>query len=346
MAVAYPRELSVAGWAARHREDGVPGRWPYGLDRLGRPDTSVRVLDLAPDDRAHRAWARVARRRLVDADLVLTWDENAAGRLGRQWRAMEHGSGVVWLTDDVGGRFAEQQVDMLRRCAATWVLSDAQRDPLQQLLGPGHPVHVVRFGIDTTFFRPAPYPARPVVFSAGNDRHRDTATLMSALGLVHEAVPGAELLVQSQTTGTPPKGVTVVRDASHSGIRQLHARAGVVAVATHPNLHVSGMTVALEANATGRPVVMTRTPGVEGYLRHGVDALLVPPHDPEALAAAVIRLLEDPRRAGSMGEAGRAKVERDHTEQTMADQLLAVATAIVGHRSGDAAISADPRGRE
>ena len=103
VAVAYPRELSVAGWAARHREDGVPGRWPYGLDRLARSDTSVTVLDLVPDDRAHRAWARVARRRPVDADVVLTWDENAAGRLGRQWRAERHASGVVWLTDDVDG---------------------------------------------------------------------------------------------------------------------------------------------------------------------------------------------------------------------------------------------------
>ena len=72
---------------------------------------------------------------------------------------------------------------------------------------------------------------------------------MSALGLVHASVPDAELLVQSRTTRPAPRGVTVMRDASHAEIRRLYARAGVVAVATHPNLHVSGMTVGARGRA-------------------------------------------------------------------------------------------------
>lgn len=49
----------------------------------------------------------------------------------------------------------------------------------------------------------------------------------------------------------------------------------------------------LEAMACGAPVVTTDSQGVREFARHGENCLIVPPHDPEAMAAAITRLIDD-----------------------------------------------------
>lgn len=63
--------------------------------------------------------------------------------------------------------------------------------------------------------------------------------------------------------------------------------------------------VYLEAAAYGKPVLAARVGGVHEAVCEGVTGLLVPPQDPEAIAQALVQLLEDPARARQMGEAGQ-----------------------------------------
>jgi glycosyltransferase involved in cell wall biosynthesis len=68
--------------------------------------------------------------------------------------------------------------------------------------------------------------------------------------------------------------------------------------------------VPLEAMATGRPVIATATGGAAEYLVHEENALVVAPHDPAAIAAAVRRLADDEPlrarlRAGGLATAAR-----------------------------------------
>jgi glycosyltransferase involved in cell wall biosynthesis len=65
-------------------------------------------------------------------------------------------------------------------------------------------------------------------------------------------------------------------------------------------------TTALEGQSCGVPVVATRVAAVHEGVEDGVTGLLVAPHDPDALAAAVVSLLGDPARRVEMGRAGRA----------------------------------------
>ncbi len=66
-----------------------------------------------------------------------------------------------------------------------------------------------------------------------------------------------------------------------------------------------GLTV-VEAMAAGVPVVASAVGGIPELITSGETGLLVPPRDPEALAAAMRRLLDDPRLRSAMGSSGRA----------------------------------------
>lgn len=71
--------------------------------------------------------------------------------------------------------------------------------------------------------------------------------------------------------------------------------------------------VFLEAWANERPVVGARAGGIPAVVDDGVDGLLVPFGDVEALARSIARLLDDPALAREMGRRGKEKVEREMT---------------------------------
>lgn len=83
------------------------------------------------------------------------------------------------------------------------------------------------------------------------------------------------------------------------------------------NYESFGMATA-EAMALERPVVATDVLGTRDVVAPGVTGLLVPPRDPQALAAATIELLRNPERARAFGRAGRQRVLERYTIDRMA----------------------------
>ena len=67
---------------------------------------------------------------------------------------------------------------------------------------------------------------------------------------------------------------------------------------------------AFECMAAGTPLVATDVGGLPDMLEHGRSALLVPPRDPAALAAALDGLLEDPARRAALATAARRRLAR------------------------------------
>jgi colanic acid/amylovoran biosynthesis glycosyltransferase len=70
-------------------------------------------------------------------------------------------------------------------------------------------------------------------------------------------------------------------------------------------------TALIEAMALGVPVVATDVTGIPELVEHGRTGLLVPQHDPEALAGAIRRIVAEPATAERLVRAGRARVEED-----------------------------------
>lgn len=64
------------------------------------------------------------------------------------------------------------------------------------------------------------------------------------------------------------------------------------------------------AMAAARPVVAANVPGLDELIEDGATGAIVPAHDPAALAAAALVLLDDRGRLRSVGQAARARAER------------------------------------
>jgi sugar transferase (PEP-CTERM/EpsH1 system associated) len=80
----------------------------------------------------------------------------------------------------------------------------------------------------------------------------------------------------------------------------------------------------LEAMSTGLPVVATGVGGNAELVENGMTGALVPPRDPEALAAALARYVEDESLRCEHGLAGRARAEREFGLDGMVERYLGV----------------------
>jgi glycosyltransferase involved in cell wall biosynthesis len=176
----------------------------------------------------------------------------------------------------------------------------------------------------------------PVVFTAGRlvskkgfdvlidaagrlRRHRpDALVIIAGEGDLHAA-----LEARARAAGG---GVRLLGNQSQDEVARLAAAADVIAV---PSVHdeagnVDGLpNFALEALASGTPVVATRVGGLPQAIADGATGLLVDERDPEALAGALGRVLDDPVLARQLGTSARERVIREFGWPRVAERFEA-----------------------
>jgi len=161
------------------------------------------------------------------------------------------------------------------------------------------------------------------------DRDKDHPTLLDAFARIAACIPRAHLVC----VGDGPERAAVRRLAQ--GLR-LNGRVQFVGtLAPSFNLHdlfdvsvLCSVTEAspnsvLEAMAAARPVIATRVGGVPDAVHDGTTGVLVPARDPQALAAALRAVLENPERAQALGRAAQAYVRAEHHEHHVIERLSA-----------------------
>lgn len=157
--------------------------------------------------------------------------------------------------------------------------------------------------------------------------------------------PGALLALAGGTRPAGDSGQRSYYDSSMEVIRELqrndHIRllgeitnpldfvaAADILVAPTRGTHFSRPVV--EAWASGKPVVAYRIPHMEQLIDHETDGLLVEPGSVDGLAAAILRLLEDPGLCRKLGEAGRRKAADAFDAQKNLDFIVSRCTSLCG----------------
>ena len=127
-------------------------------------------------------------------------------------------------------------------------------------------------------------------------------------------------------------------DASRHGIVPLGFRRDLPVVLQQAAVHIfpseceGSAKCTYEAAACGLPQITTREAG--DVVQDGVNGLIIPPNDPEALAEAILRLHQDRALCARMGLAGRRRVEDHFTWDHFRGRVLAAyAAARENHRA-------------
>jgi sugar transferase (PEP-CTERM/EpsH1 system associated) len=147
--------------------------------------------------------------------------------------------------------------------------------------------------------------------------------LLKASKLVFQQIPQAHLLIVGEGPLNDVLLQMVRKYDMADRVRFLGWRPDVPEILKALEVYVlasesEGMSnTILEAMASGLPVVATAVGGNPELVVEGETGLLVPPYHPRALASAVTKLLQDPARRLMMGEAGRHRIEKEFSLETM-----------------------------
>ncbi len=190
-------------------------------------------------------------------------------------------------------------------------------------------------GVDLVHFAASIPPTAPVTFLliARLIRDKGIGEYAAAARLLRKSHPGARWLLAGpgdpNPGGVPPGELQAWRDEGAidylgelADVRQALARCSVYVL---PSYYREGTPrTVLEALACGRPVITTDMPGCRETVADGVNGLLVPPRDVQALTAAMATFLTAPGLIPRMGAESRALAERRYDVHAVNRHMLAV----------------------
>ena len=170
------------------------------------------------------------------------------------------------------------------------------------------------------------------------EERKGHAILLDAVALLRDL----PLRVLCAGSGSCAQALAARRDALGLGdrvrflgrVEDVPVFLAAVDIVVMPSRHEGLGVAALEAMAAGRPVIATRVGGLPEVV--GDDGgLLVPPENPQALAAAIRHLALAPATARTLGEAGRRRVAQRFTLAAMAQGTRAVYRDLVPASAGE-----------
>ena len=157
---------------------------------------------------------------------------------------------------------------------------------------------------------------------------RDYATLFEAARRLPPGFPFIRIACKPADVqnSVPPPNVLLQHDLWGEPFRETLARASLVVVPLRPIPISAGQTVFLTAMSAARPIVATRTSASSEFLDDAC-AWLVPPENPDALAAAIQEAVNHPDLARAKAEAARARFNAVHSPEAIFQQSTSAIAA-------------------
>lgn len=254
-------------------------------------------------------WLRIAPRKPVVANAV--W-------LMNRWNALRSWRRVLFRT-------------LLRRVGVLTVHSEHCL-PIAHQIDSKLSVRLNYFGINTDLFwlsNPLSPGSRETIriFAPGCDRTRDWTTLLKAFGNDPRFTLVIACYWLDDEKAQRYQNLTMLREPTMRDFLQAYEETDFVAVPMVENVF-SGITVALEAVATGRPVLCSRTGGVPSYF--GEDAaFFTPVGDPDAMRETVLNATREEVRA-RLDLARRIFAERGYSTRAVMSRYAAISRELAG----------------
>ncbi|HET8978945.1 MAG TPA: glycosyltransferase [Solirubrobacteraceae bacterium] len=170
-----------------------------------------------------------------------------------------------------------------------------------------------------------------VVFVGQSVERKGLPLLLRSFEALREHIPTELTVIGPSREELAPlmlddRGVRVLGKVDDARKREELERADVLCA---PSLRGESFGMVLtEAFAAGTPVVASDIAGYRDVVRNGVDGVLVPPADPQALAEALRDLWEEPERRVAMARAAAQDVQRFAWPRVTAEVLDAYADAV------------------
>ncbi len=307
---------------------------------------------------------QVARRHSLSYDLVHShyWISGMAGRrLAARWDVphvqMFHTLSRIkskFAGNAADPRRERAEIRLLRTSDAVVVSNPIERMQIRELY-PEHCSHLVSIpcGIDTTLFRTAESPRRTtepftIVALGRLERLKNFGLLLEAVALacrqdVDFARSTRVLVAGGPSSDEPEEGVRLGELADALGISQVVTLTGPISrevvpefyssadVCVVPSLHESFGMVALEAMASGLPVVATRTGGMQLTVVNNVSGFLVEPDDPTEMADRLLTLWRSPILRAHMGLRG-SRAAQHYAWPVVAERVRCLYDALLCRR--------------
>ena len=172
---------------------------------------------------------------------------------------------------------------------------------------------------------------------------KDYPTLVKAISVLARRGTDTRLEIVGEGTERGEIEATIGREGVDSNVTLAGSQTNVSDWLTRWGIFVSssvreGQPVALlEAMAVGLPSVVTAVGGVPDTLADGVEGIVVPPENPEALADGIQRLLDSAELRSAYGRAARERVIRDFSIDSLASTCREIYASAMQSKEQDAA---------
>ncbi|MBB3543897.1 MULTISPECIES: glycosyltransferase family 4 protein [unclassified Rhizobium] len=189
---------------------------------------------------------------------------------------------------------------------------------------------------------PAPLVSPSILFVGGLHPRKGLPDLMEALEIVHRSNPNVHLYI----VGDGPH-----RDAYKNMASQLACAKAITFVGptTDPYPYMLGADIfVLPSHADPAPLVLseareahcavigTQVDGIPQLLEHGDAGILVPPHDPSALAEALIQIVETPGKIEEWKARSQLRIDHLTIDRVARETMQVYVSALASRSTADA----------
>lgn len=293
-------------------------------------------------------WARQIAKKVKQEnfDVVISMSERIAVPLGMM---LNHNVKHIPILINAMARqwlFMIQALNLHRRWTHIVTYSQAESDALQRELSISpEKISKIPTYVDIDFFKPTGIATDggtpPFIMSQGLAK-RDYPTLIRAMQKLphiacHISAVSAWDSFEAGYEGMEIPSNVFLNSYNHpSVIKNVFEQCRFVVIPLQANTGMwsAGSTSVLQAQAMGKPVVVTHLPGVAEYVREGETGYVVKGNDPDAMADAIDRLWRDPERTARMGKIAQQWVHEEFSLKNLVNRFESLLMELSKTREG------------